>query len=73
MKIDKLNNSNDSGSFDGKRKLVRGILASSGAFIASQWTKPIVESVLVPVHAETSLLLQVNGSESTSVDFPDIT
>ena len=42
-----------------RRKLLKSIAAGSGAIVAGKslpesWTKPVVDSVLLPVHAQTS-------------------
>jgi hypothetical protein len=42
-----------------RRKLLKSIAAGSGAIVAGKslpesWTKPVVDSVILPVHAETS-------------------
>lgn len=44
---------------DGRRKIVQSVIVGSGTLIAGytsphNWTKPIVDSVLLPVHAQTS-------------------
>lgn len=49
----------DKKSNDSRRKLLKSIAASSGAVVAGKslpesWTKPIVDSVLLPAHAATS-------------------
>ncbi|MDH3378156.1 MAG: hypothetical protein OEQ39_14520 [Gammaproteobacteria bacterium] len=64
MKYDKSNES--------RRKLLKSALAGSGAVIAGKslpenWTKPVVESVLLPAHAQTSFVggsyhLRPNGN-----------
>ena len=43
----------------GRRKLLKSIAAGSGAVIAGKslpesWSKPVVDSVILPVHAQTS-------------------
>jgi len=48
-----------------RRKLLKSIAAGSGAVIAGKsmpegWTKPVVDSVLLPVHAQTSILDQAS-------------
>ncbi|MCP4008134.1 MAG: hypothetical protein GY726_01315 [Proteobacteria bacterium] len=43
---------------DKRRKLLKGVFAGSGAIAAGavpgKWTKPVVESVLLPAHAATT-------------------
>ena len=48
----------------GRRAAVRKILLGSGAVAgaaSSGWVKPVVESVIVPVHAQTSLTRVTHG------------
>ena len=49
----------DKKSNDSRRKLLKSIAAGSGAVVAGKslpesWTKPIVDSVMLPAHAETT-------------------
>lgn len=49
----------DKKSNESRRKLLKSIAASGGAVVAGKslpesWSKPIVDSVLLPVHAETT-------------------
>ena len=44
-----------------RRKLLKSIAAGSGAIVAGKslpksWTRPVVESVLLPAHAQASLV-----------------
>ena len=53
----------DKKSIDSRRKLLKSIAAGSGAVVAGKtlpeaWTKPVVDSVLLPAHATTSGELQ---------------
>ena len=45
-------------SNDSRRKLLKSIAAGSGAIVAGKslqekWTRPVVDSVMVPAHAQT--------------------
>ena len=49
----------DKKSNDSRRKLLKSIAAGSGAVVAGKalpesWSKPIVDSVVLPAHAETT-------------------
>jgi len=49
----------DKKSNDSRRKLLKSIAAGSGAVVAGKslpesWSKPVVDSVMLPAHAETS-------------------
>lgn len=49
----------DNKSSESRRKLLKSIAAGSGVIVAGKslpdtWTKPVVDSVLLPVHAQTS-------------------
>jgi hypothetical protein len=49
----------DKKSSDSRRKLLKSIAAGSGAVIAGKslpenWAKPVVDSVMLPAHAQTS-------------------
>jgi len=46
-------------STDSRRKLLKSIAAGSGAVVAGKslpesWSKPVIDSVVLPVHAETT-------------------
>ncbi len=54
----------DKKSNDNRRKLLKSIAAGSGAVVAGKampesWTKPVIDSVLLPVHAATSTLTSI--------------
>ena len=58
-------------SSESRRKLLKSIAAGSGAVIAGKslpenWTKPVVDSVVLPVHAQTS---QFVFSQTLGYDF----
>jgi len=49
----------DKKSSESRRKLLKSIAAGSGAIVAGKslpesWTRPVVDSVMLPAHAETS-------------------
>ena len=51
----------DKKSIESRRKLLKSIAAGSGAIVAGKslpdsWSKPIVDSVMLPAHAQTSLV-----------------
>ena len=56
-----------------RRKLLKGIAAGSGAFVAGKslpesWSRPVVDSVILPVHAQTSAS---NFSSTIALVFDD--
>ncbi len=58
----------DKKSNDSRRKLLKSIAAGSGAVVAGKslpesWSKPVINSVMLPAHAETT-----DGSGSSSGD-----
>jgi len=72
----------DKKSIESRRKLLKSIAAGSGAIIAGKslpenWTKPVVDSVILPVHAQTSCTLSMSATStapySTSPPGPDVT
>lgn len=49
----------DKNSSESRRKLLKSIAAGSGAIVAGKslpesWSRPVVDSVMLPVHAQTS-------------------
>ena len=49
----------DNKSKDSRRKVLKSIAAGSGAFVAGKslpdsWSRPVVDSVILPAHAQTS-------------------
>ncbi|MBL4672049.1 MAG: twin-arginine translocation signal domain-containing protein [Arenicella sp.] len=45
----------DKNSSDKRRNLLKGAAAvGTGAVIATEWSKPLVNSILTPAHAQTS-------------------
>jgi len=62
----------DKTSIESRRKLLKSIAAGSGVIVAGKslpenWTKPVVDSVLLPVHAQTSQ--QSLSCKSTAAPF----
>ena len=58
----------DKKSSESRRKLLKSIAAGSGAIVAGKclpesWSKPVVESVMLPAHAQTSMA-SFSGSNS---------
>jgi len=50
----------DKNSSESRRKLLKSIAAGSGAIVAGKslpesWSRPVVDSVMLPAHAETSM------------------
>lgn len=37
-----------------RRQALKAITAISGGIVATKWTKPVVDSVMLPAHAKTS-------------------
>ncbi len=59
-------------SIKSRRKLLKSVVAGSGAIIAGinlpeSWSRPIVDSVILPVHAQTSGNTTANESVQTPV------
>ena len=72
--------SNDSGTKVGRRRLVKALGAGASGVIVSQWSKPIVDSVIVPLHAQAPppppppgcpATFSYNGPEQPFVIVPD--
>ncbi len=42
---------------DKRRSVVKGITIAGTGVTLSHWTKPVVESIVLPAHAQTSLRL----------------
>ncbi len=38
----------------GRRNIVKGIAVGAGSVTISQWSKPVVETVVLPAHATTT-------------------
>ena len=55
---------------DKRRKLVKGAALGVGGITLTHWSRPVVESVVLPVHAQTtgpsSPGAQVSGAGATS-------
>ena len=58
-----------------RRKLLKSIAAGTGAIAAGKslpesWTRPVVDSVILPVHARTSMTVPSTGcaGESLTID-----
>ena len=69
------NESKDQLKDAGRRKLLITLAASGGAATALQslpnkWTTPVVDSVILPAHAETSEPFTPNRSFATGAVFP---
>ena len=57
-------NSQSDNLAESRRKAVQKILAGTtiaGAAASGTWVKPVVDSVLIPAHAQTSLLFRLGG------------
>ena len=55
----------DKKSSESRRKLLKSIAAGSGAIVAGKtlpesWSRPVVDSVLLPAHAQTSACTTIN-------------
>ena len=63
-------NSTEQLSSDQRRKAVRNILAGSsltvGAVTSGKWAKPVVDAVIVPAHAQTSITTVLTGNANVS-------
>ncbi len=53
-----------------RRKLITSIAAVSGATAASEWRKPIVGSVVLPAHAQSTAIAIGNFSGVGSITTP---
>ncbi len=65
----------DKKSNDSRRKLLKSIAAGSGAVVAGKslpesWSKPVINSVVLPVHAETTDDNESGGPEATTTPAP---
>ncbi len=65
----------ESESNEDRRKRLKQILAGGGMFVGAttlqkEWTKPVIDSVILPVHAQPSAL---NGSYSTPINVFGVT
>ena len=68
----------DKKSSDKRRKLLKSIAAGSGAIVAGKslpenWARPVVGSVLLPAHAQTSgatAYIRVVSPATENLDFP---
>ena len=48
-----------------RRQALKAITAAGGGIVVAKWSKPVVESVIVPAHAQTSAtILSGSGSQS---------
>ena len=61
----------DKKSSESRRKLLKSIVAGSGAIVAGKslpesWSRPVVDSVMLPAHAQTSVVTY-GGTESEFV------
>ncbi len=44
----------NSSSDNTRRKALKALTIGTGAVVAGHWSKPVVESVMLPAHAQTS-------------------
>ena len=52
-----------------RREVLKRSVVVGGVTVAvSEWAKPIVESVVLPAHAQTSVV--IGGSSSQNITFP---
>ena len=59
-----------------RRKLLKSIAAGSGAIVAGKslpesWSRPVVDSVMLPAHAQTSTEASCGPITATAVEFLD--
>lgn len=45
-----------------RRNVVKGITIGAGGITLSQWTKPVVETIVLPAHAQTTTGAAVLGA-----------
>ena len=50
----------------GRRKVLQKVGVASGVAATTAWTKPTLNSVLLPAHAQMSIAMPLNGSSSSS-------
>ena len=65
----------DKKSSESRRKLLKSIAAGSGAIVAGKslpesWSKPVVDSVMLPVHAQTSIICTIDITYEITVSPP---
>jgi len=48
----------------GRRQALKAITVAGGGIVATKWSKPVVQSVVMPAHAQTSLVLMAGGGGS---------
>ena len=65
----------DKKSSESRRKLLKSIAAGSGAIIAGKslpesWSKPVVDSVMLPAHAQTSIICTIDITYQITVNPP---
>jgi len=53
-----------------RRIAIQGALATSGIAVSGNWLKPVVKSVVLPVHASSSFM-RVSGFFSATIPNPD--
>ena len=63
-------------SSESRRKLLKSIAAGSGAIVAGKslpenWSRPVVDSVMLPAHAQTSGPIYSVNNTRRQEDFPD--
>lgn len=67
-----MNDSDDKKQHKGRRRLLKGIAAGSGAVLAGktipqEWSRPVVDSVMLPVHAQASLRVFTSNGQITGM------
>lgn len=65
----------DKRSNNGRRKLLKSIAAGSGAVVAGKclpegWTRPVINSVMLPAHASTTNDTDSGGTDTTTTEAP---
>ncbi|MDZ7842622.1 MAG: twin-arginine translocation signal domain-containing protein [Gammaproteobacteria bacterium] len=63
-----------------RRRVLKGVALGGGAVTVSHWSKPVVQSVILPAHAETSpgegvraVGFDFDVTQNLFVTFPDQT
>ena len=67
----------DKKSSESRRKLLKSIAAGSAVIVAGKslpenWTKPVVDSVMLPAHAQTSIICTIDITYAISVPGGDV-
>lgn len=66
----------DKKSSESRRKLLKSIAAGTGTIVVGKslpenWTKPVVNSVMLPAHAQTSVCTPIASASAGPVSLPD--